>query len=275
MMAKIQRPNIHLPAPQRVARGRFRFTLTGFTCERETNDHILEVDGKGDEVYFLLDRAFVDANFNVLDRRRIRSVNFGDINNPPGPARVQAGSRSDRGGLRSGDHHPTSEPWRLLSPPAEDRIPWLLGEFDLAHGEGAAVFILSLWEWDGNEDLQAFYNQRLDGWWASFQPQSERTTDSAQQFANVRNNAIFINSIPEQFTSGARDYPIGLRRGGWDNNVPFYNYCPVTLVMNYEEALRISQTSNGRDLGVIDATMEDWFVNVGRYTFHIKVERVG
>jgi hypothetical protein len=67
-------PKVHIEPP--APRGRFRFTLTGFTCERETTDHILEVDDKGDEVYFLLDRAFVTATGQTSDLRRIGRYRF-------------------------------------------------------------------------------------------------------------------------------------------------------------------------------------------------------
>lgn len=37
------------------ASGRFRLTLNGFTVNHQTSDHILEADGRGDEVYLLAD----------------------------------------------------------------------------------------------------------------------------------------------------------------------------------------------------------------------------
>lgn len=270
--------NPMITAPQ----GRFRFTLTGFSCERETRDHLFEADGKGDEVYFLLDRAFVDENYNVIDRRRIRTVNFGDVNRPPGPPRVQAGTRSSLGGIRTGDTYPTSEPWRLTAPPTADQIPWNLGEFDLRRGGGAALFIVSLWEWDGDEGVRRVFHDRIDSYWkgvGSPEARASRAGSSAESFfLDLRHDRPVSDHLIDQVLDG-RDYPIGLAyRAGWrraPGERDYLYHCPCFMVMTYDEALRVTRTSNGRGLGVLDFAAEDWARNVGRYTFHVLVEKIG
>src|SRR3954471_19180265 len=115
--------------------GRFRVTLTGFTVNRQSDDNILESDGKGDEVYIIAELAQYDSYWeygrrpglsqdhilinlggnngfhgrgNLTLRRSLTSVVMGDVNNQNNPPRIQAGSASNLGGLRTGDRFPAN-----------------------------------------------------------------------------------------------------------------------------------------------------------------------
>src|SRR5687768_10002666 len=72
---------------------KFRVVLNGFTVNSETWDHILEPDGKGDEVYLLAEVRCLNAAGVITQSSSPRSKIFGDINGQNG--RIQAGSRSD------------------------------------------------------------------------------------------------------------------------------------------------------------------------------------
>ena len=162
-------PQICRPAPEEQD-GRFRVILTGFSVNRQTNDHILEADGKGDEVYILAEVAQYDGVWSlhgqvwtdrersglpVLSargklklRRSLASVLMGDANNQEAP-RIKAGSAGDMGGFRTGDRFPTSEPWRLTGTPSANRLPMLLWEGDLRRDNDLVIIIPTIWEWDG------------------------------------------------------------------------------------------------------------------------------
>lgn len=81
---------------------KFQIVICGWKCVKETIDHILQVDGKGDEVWGAVRfQEPSDANSTV-----VRTKTMGDVNNKPG--RVQAGSRSSKGGIKTGDQFPAT-----------------------------------------------------------------------------------------------------------------------------------------------------------------------
>ena len=67
--------------------------------------------------------------------------------------RVQAGSASDKGGIKTGDSFPGNTPWIRRGGINRDRLPMMLWEGDLVANQTAAVIIPTIWEWDGGEDL--------------------------------------------------------------------------------------------------------------------------
>src|SRR5436190_13507297 len=89
----------------------FRVVLNGFKVNHESDDDILEGDGKRDEVYLRADVWVLNRDGNVPYRRSPRSVLMGDINNQSDPPRIRAGTASDTGGLRTNAKWPNSAPW--------------------------------------------------------------------------------------------------------------------------------------------------------------------
>jgi hypothetical protein len=155
------RPN---PSPRRA---RFRVTLNGFFVNRQTVDHALQVDGKGDEVYCVADVLLYNRAGELLLRRRRQSAVLGDT--AGFPQRLRAGSAGDSGGLKSGDAYPHAEPWRrradtLLRDEVGARagLPMVLWEGELAEGESLVQITPTIWEWDGNPELFGQWNQELE-----------------------------------------------------------------------------------------------------------------
>src|SRR5215831_2688782 len=83
-----QAPTAGTPAPPS---GVFRVTLNGFTVGAETNDDLVESDGKGDEIYVVGEVWVLDREGNFTDRRTMRSRVIGDPTNRP--ERQPGGSR--------------------------------------------------------------------------------------------------------------------------------------------------------------------------------------
>src|SRR4051812_19463864 len=147
--------------------GRYRAVLNGFRCNRETVDDALEWDGKRDEVFVASSVYIKDKNGNTLYKNLTRSSVLGDTNNQPG--RVQAGTASDKGGIRTGDIFPARfvTEWldslhrfpKEISEPGErdpaaslsrSYPPMLLWEGDLTRGENSVFIWPTIWEWDGS-----------------------------------------------------------------------------------------------------------------------------
>src|SRR4051812_44650993 len=90
---------------------KYRATINGFTCHNETWDDPWQKDGKRDEVYFSVHTKIVGRDGTVKRQLSSESDVMGDTNDQPG--RVQAGSASNRGGIRTGDRFPdTDNPWQ-------------------------------------------------------------------------------------------------------------------------------------------------------------------
>lgn len=225
--------------------GRFRVTLTGFAVNRQSNDNILEADGKGDEVYLLADVAQYDnyfqysqydrlnrtpsvlplvaplATYNDLIIRRGRMTRgsftsnvMGDVNNHGSPSRIQAGSASSLGGLRTGDRFPTNEPWNLTGAPRPDQPPMLLWEGELRKGQDLVVVIPTIWEWDGgNPPLRAQFTQDV----------TRFLTDQV-----YTNHTFTAETFMGGDAFGAGDRPVGMvGRNSWG---------PQGLLLNFDNA---------------------------------------
>jgi hypothetical protein len=270
-----------VPAQSSAIVGRFRVTLTGFTVNRQTSDNILESDGKGDEVYILTDIAQYDnysqfsqranpngtrsvvplvaplATYNDLIirrgqivRRTLSSTVMGDINNHGSPSRIQAGSASDMGGLRTADQFPKNEPWACNGALLTDQPPMLLWEGELRVGKDLVVIVPTIWEWDGgNPQLRAQFASNV----------SRFFTDGV-----YANQAFGWQFFTGGDAFGAGDRPIGmLSRTLWE---------PKGLLLNFDNAQSASlnlPSHFGR--GVVEirysAATED-------YSLYLKIERV-
>ena len=250
--------------------GRFRVTLTGFTVNQQSSDNILESDGKGDEVYFIIDSARYDGytdrggrpsvfaplsldttlrpNGNLTERQSLQSVILGDVNFQNNPPRIRAGSASQVGGLRTGDRYPTNEPWNVSGALRTDRLPMLLWEGELTTERDLVVLIPTIWEWDGgNTEMRAAYTDSVN---------SYLTTSSKTFWDHIRGQDLF----------GAGDRPIGLLQNanGW---------VPRGLFLTFPTAQRAATTSpSGYGTGVVElryghSPKED-------YSIYLKIERL-
>jgi hypothetical protein len=137
-------------AGTQVMGARYRVTLNGFRVVHETYDTAFETDGKGDEVFIVSEAGSIDLTGAVAQRLSRGSLTYGDINGFPD--RRQAGFRSDRGGLKTGDSY---LPSRNLSQPRpagaqifNDKIPLILWEGGLTGDQNAVVIMPTIWEWD-------------------------------------------------------------------------------------------------------------------------------
>ena len=262
--------------PPAADEGVFRVTLTGFTVHGETHDHLFEADGKGDEVYILADVAQYDSHrqsasrpgrsdqliagrisgeglqgrSNVVLRRSLASVLMGDVNNLTDPPRVQAGSRSRLGGLRTGDRFPTNEPWVMSDKPQADRLPMLIWEGGLRRGAGLVIIIPSIWEWDGgNPRLRSTYSQYVNYHLAQ---------------GTYRDSGFTWMAFEGGDIAGAGDRPIGLLNST--------TWIPQALTLTFETAERAAATSpSGLGTGVVEIR---YGVDNESYSLYFKVERI-
>lgn len=129
-------------------------TLTGFRVNHETYDTALETDGKGDEIRVMatVEEIGPDGRATAAPQT-LQTPVYGDVNSFP--SRIQAGSRSSKGGLRTGDAVPASSPTLLQGAPLHDRIPMLLWQGTLRQGGGGVAIAPVVWEIDEGDVLAA------------------------------------------------------------------------------------------------------------------------
>jgi hypothetical protein len=147
-----------LSADETPKTARFRATVCGFQCIKQSVDHCFKVDGSGDEVW-------VAATVKEYERPSLtlRTPTMGDVGGSgvDKPGRIQAGTdqvhpNGKGGGLKDTDsfpdkpfENPQAIPdeggWKKDSRPT---LPFVLWEGKLTSGQSGVDLALSIWEDD-------------------------------------------------------------------------------------------------------------------------------
>lgn len=191
--------------------GRYRVTLNGFTVLRQTYDNPVQTDGKGDEIYFAGWVAVIDtASPMMVQHYVVQSREVGDRNGYT--YRVRAGSASQAGGIRTGDKFPAI-PTQRAGAVSPDSLPMLLWEGELVPGRSAVVVTPTVWEWDHNPELFAY-------WVVSRGAMLDRVMKPEVLLASINNRSWFpldLGSpglvVHTNMFADNRDRPIGLELG--------------------------------------------------------------
>ncbi|HTG93414.1 MAG TPA: hypothetical protein VL866_12565 [Pyrinomonadaceae bacterium] len=249
------------PEPDRI--GRFRVVLTGFSVERQTDDNVVDSDGKGDEIFIVAEVAqYANTEgrpqppqppqnplfaFNPLLtlRRTLTSIVMGDANNQEVP-RIRAGTAGNNGGLRTGDQFPTKEPWKQVGALSTNRLPMQVWEGELS-GQGMVIIVPTIWEWDdGNVRAREQFNQDMNVYFNAGPEYPQRHRLSVRE---VRASDVF----------GAGDRPIGVLDE------------PPTIRLYYNTAVGAVQQSDRHGPGEFEIVYAG---NAEKYRLYYKVERL-
>ncbi|HLZ87732.1 MAG TPA: hypothetical protein VKQ52_10840, partial [Puia sp.] len=222
-----------------------------------------EMDGKGDEIFVNCNWIMAGRNNATEFEGKYRSPMYGDVNRHYGW--VQAGSRSDKGGIRSGDQY---------------RGYSAIGEFDISDGETLTI-MPTIWEWDGNEDEMTAFMSFLTGHVNEIKNASLQLIQGVNQLSggntsqflldmgntNLSLFSMAVNAILGQ----AKDRPIGLDAAG--------RFKSKAFVLNRGLCRDIAQRNLGYGLGVLQMDYdENQLGNTrdhGAYTILIKIELLG
>jgi hypothetical protein len=150
------------PAAAAPASGKYLVTITGVRVYQASMDDMLSRDGMGDEIYAAAYVRRYDRNSgDLLDASMRQSASHGDVTNF-GNQRLQAGTKSQTGGIHDGDMIPGPALITTRNAPAQEvTFPLRLWTGTLTDGVDALIITPSLWEQDGSD---AFYAK-----WAQFQ----------------------------------------------------------------------------------------------------------
>ncbi len=262
------------------ASAKFRVTLNGFAVNNQSDDDILEGDGKGDEVYLRAEVWKLNAGGGDTIKQTVKTIVFGDVNNQSG--RGQAGSASAKGGLRTGDAFPpaTAQPWRRGAAFFRDRAPMLVWEGVLRQGLDGVAIIPTVWEWDGNNqsESETHWNnlQDLDMTFIE-QPlitliRSRSATTSFDAAASIprydyRDGQFGAPGVNLGGKAGTR--PIGIK----EQHGNIY-LLPQILPLSYDSALAAAAASpSGLGAGIFAFRYKD-ATDHGDYTVYVQVEKV-
>lgn len=258
--------------------GRYRVVIEGFTVNSETWDHILEVDGKRDEVFIAAKVVYMSKLGQLLDGDELVSATMGDQNGFAG--RIVAGRASSLGGLMTGDSFPAEPPWgRPVQPnPSRRYPPWEIWEGDLTQGEHALMITPTIWEWDGGADAFSDWIKWLQG----IVPKIGRGISGLITGGTVVDTVVSATdlglgialSMQESGILGqARDRPIGLRLT--DPNTKTYSFTPLVLSLNYDKAEALTKTELSGIAGLRAFNYPDDPYFRGHYTLYARVEKMG
>jgi hypothetical protein len=269
--------------------GLFRITLNGFTVENESDDDIIEGDGKRDEIFITADVWELDGTGRIIVApRRVTSLVMGDIFGPG--AQVRAGNGGDGGGLRTGDQvpsRPTRDPWRRTDATRTDgRIPMVLAQVRLVSRRNVVVVAPIIWEWDS--------------------PESSKSQERWNRVRNELFTATFSGGYGLSSPSGAAGRPsdwgglinwpagivpvfplVRIRMGnskpgtrpiGWGGEagvftLPADSITPQAVALSFEGAVEAARSDSGNGPGLLKIRYADQNDH-GVYTLFIQIERL-
>ena len=229
-------------------------TINGFVCDRETADNMFEVDGKGDEMGFTWSVA-ADGT-----KSADRSLIYGDVNGHP--ERIRAGSRSDKGGIKSGDVVPNRSGQPAWSSEPADGFPILVWKGEVAPGTSVRIAPL-VWE--------------LDDSYVNPQPVIETINTIATSIASAAGYGAIAAVVGKVVSalSGmlgvAGDRPIG---ADLQNPNPDKTDWPILEITN-ENLPALLATDLGHGRGVVPMSQTDPSnIGGGSYRFFVQVIEV-
>jgi hypothetical protein len=282
--------------------GYFRIVAKGFTCNKETNDDILERDGKRDEIYLTSLSVMLDRANNTLPNTavKVRSRNMGDINGrgPESKWALAGSAGGGLGGIQTGDNIPDMEPWKNNAPASGDLLPFVLWEGKLESGGNSVIIHPTIMEYDGPADfLTNFWTNSFLGIFTKatvglasvpFQalgiggglfnnsydngPGVWPVPTAVQQYNDVFYKLdLAALSAQEQAKYAVRsdapnDRPIGL-----NNNSQF---APLEIRLNYTNAQSIAEKDFGYGKGIVPILFRDAERLAGEYTLYVAFEKI-
>jgi len=280
-------------------KGRFRVTLTKFVVHQATVEGLIPPDGRGDEVFALVN--FAEFGIDSLGRRGIlffgaprsrQSATYGDTDGRSAPVRpigidlrherrtIRAGSASPTtGGLLTGDQfpfpgeHPTD-------PPTLDRIPMILWEGELRQDgtfRNAVVILPTIWEQDNIADIFDIWNQQASAWIRSFVSNSALFIINPARRPLIEQVDTVLSTIPQR---NDFDRPIGIDGDAFN---PFAadpepaTFIPAVMLLTFNSAQAASATINSstHERGVVEIKYQDGKrYGPGNYSIFLLVERL-
>ena len=131
-------------------------TINGVICGQPTKDSPfpgVDPDGKGDEIYAAAYvRRFDRTSFELRELTVRQTIPYGDISNY-GTSRLQGGTQTPTGGVRSGDAVPGVLNVARVYPAQESAFPFRVWQGQLTDASDALLISPLIWEHDGGSGI--------------------------------------------------------------------------------------------------------------------------
>jgi hypothetical protein len=275
------------PAVLDYTSNRYRLVALGFWAEAPSHDDILDLDGKGDEVFLAAVVNVTDRGLTTNSVTSIRTGTFGEFisNTTHSAGRIAAGTAGPRGGIRANDYIPSSLSLTGPTPASSStNLPWIIWEGAL---DDNAMVVLEpvLWEYDGNAGGFDIYMGRQK-WYAenNYASNDLRPIITALRDAEVLDRGPGVVSYSCVITpwlydrnpcSGPSDRPLGIKaRQPAGNHNDFFTH---PLVLTQSAILKALAAPGPRNLPggtiiypFVDATSP----TQARYELYLRVERL-
>jgi hypothetical protein len=253
-------------APPTATSGRYRIVIPGVRAEAETFDDVFERDGKRDEIYV----AAAVQHYDRRDRRLLaqgvaRTSIMGDVNGFP--ARIQAGSASPRGGIRTGDNVPAvPDVATFAGPGPSGAFPLVVWEGELQDAADVLVIQPDVWEWDGDGSLYTAWSGTTG--WSTIDDPSVQAQIADQTLGPVTTLGGTEVRWLSVFRAGM-DRPLGLAR------FPGAAAWRIAAVVVTREAVERAFREAGSVGGRLPTTVEiSRTGDDGNYRLFLRVERM-
>jgi LGFP repeat-containing protein len=260
------------PSASDPARGLYRITILDFRVEHVVHDGVLDA---GDDAFVMWDAQEFSADGRLVGNPRSgQSLVYGDSGR--NRAQIQAGSQGENGGIRAGDKISGR------SAPSLNRLPMLVGDFELVDRANAFVFAPTIWVAnDQVGDNARLYRQRLQSRtrFAAYDVRQFIENNSAQFHWNYSLSRGGADWFDMRFYSGLtirEDRPIGSALAFYNcpeiSGIQIFDFIPHTFLLTYKSVTDFMQSAGGQREVTFDAHYRD----SGRavYTLMMAIERV-
>ena len=274
--------------------GTYLVSITGLICGQPTKDSPapgIDPDGKGDEVYAAAYvRRFNRKSFEMLEMTVRQTIPYGDVTNY-GTSRLQGGTQTATGGMRSGDWLPGPGSVARTFPAQESAFPFRVWQGQLTDEADALLISPMVWEHDGGTSIfqqwvqsQSVLNNTI------LMNTSVQARAASRTFGTLEVGAIDPQTpdLLSLIINGRQDGPVGVRQVGNSYTIP-----NITVVLTREMieqtlssqwALVMPSVVPGQMLtipkpGILVVNFSDVMApnapSKSSYTLILQVERVG
>ena len=253
--------------------GRYRLSLERFKAITTTAEDPFRNDGTGDEVFITTQINEYGVNAALVANRLARTPTFGDVWNFP--ARVQAGTASQKGGIWAGNEYPAAVALvSQLQPPTVANLPYLLWEGELTEITGLVILSPAIWESDLDDRLVPVFE--------TFQTAAAGNVPYRNEFQGyvpwtLPGRAVLdtwrpVRSCPLPASGEAatkfypppnfgRDEPVDVNQD--------HSYCPTYVAINWKVANSLTTTNPAAVVEVPFTGPSGW-----QYKLYLRVEKV-
>jgi len=254
------------PAPVERSRGLFRIKIENFRAEQVVHNGVLDA---GDDVFLMWDAQEFNADGRLVGGPLAgQSQIYGDMGR--NRAQIQAGTQGDNGGIRSGDKISGR------SAPSANRLPMLVGDFQLVDGENAFLFVPTIWTAENEVGELAYrFRQRfqLRTRFAAYGVRQDLEDPRFAEFhwtwSGSRGPDDWLEiRYPWGMNNIRGDHPIG----HWHFWIQMNEFNPHTFLLTYKTVTKFMESAGGHREVPFEARYAD--ASGGEYYIVMTIERV-